>query len=278
MGKGKCYVVGTPIGNLEDMTFRGIRVLKEVDLIAAEDTRTTIKLLNYFDIKTKMNSYHKHNEKSQSEILVNKLKEGINIAIVSDAGMPGISDPGFEIINKCIQEDIQVEVIPGPSALLCGLVISGIDTSKFFFEGFLPKENKERSNILTKLKYVEETIILYEAPHKLLKTLEDIKNNIGDRRISIAREITKRHQEVFRGIITEAIEYFINNEPKGEFVLIVEGCNILNNDIEDWQNISIEEHLAYYLKDGLSKKDAVKLISKDRGIPKKEVYQYIMIK
>ncbi|MFZ7133481.1 MAG: 16S rRNA (cytidine(1402)-2'-O)-methyltransferase [Eubacteriales bacterium] len=278
MKKGICYLVGTPIGNLEDMTYRGVRILKEVDLIAAEDTRNTIKLLNYFQINNKMISYHQHNENYQSDVLIENILEGKSIAVVTDAGMPGISDPGYEIVCKCIQEEIDIVVVPGPSALLSALVLSGMSTSTFYFGGFLSINKKERKSTLVKLKFMEETIILYEAPHKILRTLNDVMGELGNRNIAVAREMTKKYEETLRGSISQVIEHFTIQEPRGEFVIVIEGMCQEQNTKEDWDNISIEEHLEYYLNHNVEKKEAIKLIAKDRNTPKKEIYEILMKK
>lgn len=276
--KGICYLVATPIGNLEDISYRAVRILKEVDIIAAEDTRNTIKLLNYYNITTKLTSYHQHNEVEKSLYLLGLIQKGANIAVVSDAGMPGISDPGYEMVLTCISNEVEIQVIPGASAMISALVISGVDTSKFTFEGFLSKDKKERKNTLTKLMFTEETIILYESPHRLLNTLGELKETLGNRNISIVRELTKLNEEIIRGDISRAINYFTLNSPRGEFVIIIEGNKEKDNNIDDWQNISLDEHLEYYLNKNVERKDAVKLIAKDRGIPKRIIYEKFMKK
>ncbi|MFZ7119719.1 MAG: 16S rRNA (cytidine(1402)-2'-O)-methyltransferase [Eubacteriaceae bacterium] len=276
--KGKCYLVATPIGNLEDISYRAVRILKEVDIIAAEDTRNTIKLLNYYNISTKLTSYHQHNEVEKSSYLVDLIQKGSNIAIVSDAGMPGISDPGYEMVLTCISNEVEIQVIPGASAMISALVISGVDSSKFTFQGFLSKDKKERKKTLTKLMFTEETIILYESPHRLLNTLGELKETLGNRNISIVRELTKLNEEIIREDISRAINYFMTNSPRGEFVLVIEGNKEKDNNIDDWQNISLDEHLEYYLNKNVERKDAVKLIAKDRGIPKRIVYEKFMKK
>lgn len=273
-GQGRCYIVATPIGNLEDITFRAVRILNEVDIIACEDTRHTIKLLNHYSIKTKLMSYHKHNEQMRSEYFCDLIKEGKNVAIVSDAGMPAISDPGAIMVKKCIENHISMEVIPGANASITGLVLSGLDTEHFYFAGFLSTNKKLRKASLSKIKFLEATIILYEGPHKVVQTLGDLLNALGNRNVAVARELTKIHEEVYRGNISRAIEHFQQEVPRGEFVIVVEGY--VQTDILDWQDISLEQHLEYYLKQDVSRKDAVKLISRDRGIPKKEVYEKIM--
>lgn len=272
MNKGLLYICPTPIGNLEDITLRTLRVLKEVDLIAAEDTRHTLKLLNHYNIKKPLISYHEHNKKSKGEVLLRKLNEGMQIALVTDAGMPGISDPGEDIIRLCIEEGIDVVALPGPTASILALVLSGLPTDKFVFEGFLPSKKQDRIKELERLKTEERTIILYEAPHRILALLQDIFNILGDRKISISRELTKIHEETFRGSIAEAIERFKESKPKGEFVLVLEGGLALEDDL--YEDISIKEHIRkYMMEEGLSKKDAVRRVAKERNIPKNQVYK-----
>ena len=274
---GKLYLVPTPIGNLQDITLRALNVLNSVDEIAAEDTRTSLKLLNHFDIKKSLFSYHKHNEQGKSLDIINKLKSGINIALITDAGTPGISDPGSIIVSKCIEEGIAFEVLPGATAITTALVYSGLDTTKFIFRGFLPRENKERKPIIEEIKNIRDTIVLYEAPHRLLNTLEYIKENIGNRKIAVCRELTKLHEEIYRGTLEEALEYFIENRPRGEFVLVIEGKSdelIKSEEESKWNSLSIEEHLIQTIESGINKKEAIKIVAKERGIAKKEVYKY----
>lgn len=274
---GKLYLVPTPIGNLKDITLRALEVLESVDLIAAEDTRTSLKLLNYFNIKKPLFSYHMHNEQGKSENIINKLKEGINIALITDAGTPGISDPGAIVALKCIEENIDFEVLPGATAITTALVYSGLDTSKFVFRGFLPRENKERNPIIEELKNVRDTIIIYEAPHRLLSTLEFLLENLGDRKISACRELTKLHEEIYRNSISKTIQYFSENRPRGEFVLVIEGKTDKEIKAEKealWSDLTVEEHLVKVINMGIDKKEAIKIVSKERGIPKKEVYKY----
>jgi 16S rRNA (cytidine1402-2'-O)-methyltransferase len=274
---GKLYLVPTPIGNLKDITLRALEVLNNVDIIAAEDTRQSLKLLNHFNIKKSLISYHQHNEQGRSENIIDKLKEGLNIAIITDAGTPGISDPGSVIIAKCIEEGIGFEVLPGATAITTALVYSGLDTTKFLFRGFLPRENKDRRPIMEELKARTETLIFYEAPHRLLDTLEFLKESLGDRRISICRELTKLHEEILRMSLEEAIRHYKENSPRGEYVLVVEGKReeeIAQEEKAKWENLSVEEHITKYIDEGLSKKDAMKKVSKDRGISKSEVYKY----
>lgn len=274
---GKLYLVPTPIGNLKDITLRALEVLESVDLIAAEDTRTSLKLLNHFNIKKPLFSYHMHNEQGKSEDIINKLKEGINIALITDAGTPGISDPGAIVALKCIEENIDFEVLPGATAIITALVYSGLDTSKFVFRGFLPRENKDRNPIIEELKNVRDTIIIYEAPHRLISTLEFLLENLGDRKISACRELTKLHEEIYRNSISETIKYFNENRPRGEFVLVIEGKTDEEIKAEKealWSDLTIEEHLIKVIEMGIDKKEAIKMVSKERGIPKKEVYKY----
>lgn len=274
---GKLYLVPTPIGNLKDITLRALEVLENADMIAAEDTRQSLKLLNHFNIKKPLFSYHQHNEQSKSEEIINKLKEGVNIALITDAGTPGISDPGSVIVSKCIDEDIAFEVLPGATAITTALVYSGLDTTKFVFRGFLPRENKDRNLVIEEIKNYRETLIIYEAPHRLLSTLEYLKEKLGIRKISICRELTKLHEEIFRGDLNSAIGYFNENRPRGEFVLVVEGKTDEEIRAEKealWKDLSIEEHLLKKIDSGISKKEAIKLVAKERNISKKEVYKY----
>lgn len=277
MEKGKLYLVPTPIGNLKDITLRALEILEYVDIIAAEDTRQSLKLLNNFNIKKSLFSYHKHNEQGKSEDIINKLNDGINIALITDAGTPGISDPGSVIVEKCIEQGIDFEVLPGATAITTALVYSGLDTTKFIFRGFLPRENKERSPIIEEIKYVRDTIILYEAPHRIIDTLEYLLNNLGDRKIAICRELTKLHEEICRGTISSVIKHFTDNRPRGEFVLVIEGKSEKEIQAEKealWIDLTIEEHLIKLIESGIDKKDAIKLVAKERNLPKKEVYKY----
>lgn len=274
---GKLYIVPTPIGNLKDITLRALEVLKEADLIAAEDTRQSIKLLNHYNIKKNLISYHKHNEMVKSEDLISKLIEGKIIALISDAGMPGISDPGSIIIKKCIEENIEFEVLPGATAVITALVYSGLDTSSFLFYGFLPRENKNRNPLIQELKNRQETLIFYEAPHRLIKTLEFLKNNFGNRKMAVCRELTKLHEQIIRDNIEEVINHYKEIEPRGEYVLVIEGKSQEekeNEEKEKWDALTIEEHILMYMKDGFTKKEAIKKVSKDRKMPKSDVYKY----
>lgn len=269
------YLVATPIGNLEDITLRALRILKEVDIIAAEDTRQTAKLLNHYDIKKPMISYHEHNKKSKGEEIIKLLLDGKSVALVSDAGMPSVSDPGEDLVRLCIENSIEVVPIPGPSASLTALSISGLSTSQFVFIGFLPVKGKERNEILEKLANEEKTIILYEAPHRLIDTLKDLRSFVGNRRISISRELTKKFEETIRCNLDEAIEEFSTRNIKGEFVLVLEGKSpeaIERERKQMWADVSIKEHIIMYMDKGLSKKEAIALVAKERGISKKDVY------
>lgn len=277
MDKGILYIVPTPIGNLKDITLRALEVLNDVDLIAAEDTRQTLKLLNHFEIKKTLISYHKYNEKNKSEDIINLINEGKKIALVSDAGMPGISDPGSVIVKCCIEQGVKFEVLPGATAFTTALVYSGLDTTKFLFRGFLPRENKERKPIIQDIINCQETIILYEAPHRLLDTLSFLLSNLGDRKIAVCRELTKLYEEIYRGSISESVNYFQVNKPRGEFVLVIEGKRI--EDIEEekksiWIDLRIEEHILSYINNGISKKEAIKMVAKDRNLPKNEIYKF----
>ncbi|SKA88823.1 16S rRNA (cytidine1402-2'-O)-methyltransferase [Clostridium sp. USBA 49] len=273
---GKLYLVPTPIGNLKDITLRALDVLKSVDLIAAEDTRQTLKLLNHYEIKKQLISYHQHNEKEKSEDIIKRLQNGENIALVTDAGTPGISDPGSVIVSKCIDAGIDFEVLPGATAITTALVNSGLDTTKFLFRGFLPRENKERKIVIEDIKDRTETLIFYEAPHRLLDTLEFLKNNLGNRKISICRELTKLHEEILRLTLQESVEYYKYNLPRGEYVLVVEGKSQEEIQLEEkakWENISVKEHINKYIEEGLSKKEAIKKVAKDRNVSKSEIYK-----
>ena len=270
--KGILYIVATPIGNLEDITIRAINILKEVDCIAAEDTRHTLRLLNHLEISKPLISYHSHNEETKSDILLEKLKNGENIALVSDAGTPGICDPGEEIICKCIEEKIKIVPIPGACAIVNALICSGLDTKKFLFLGFLSINKKIRKEELEKIKNSQETIIIYEAPHKLKETLKDLSNILENRKITIARELTKIHEEFVRGTAKELLETF--QEVKGEMVLIIEKNQVkIKTNEEILANLTLEEHYNYYAEKGFEKKEIIKKIAKDRNLPKNEIYQ-----
>lgn len=270
---GKLYLVATPIGNLEDITLRALRILKEVDIIAAEDTRNTLKLLNHFEIKKPLISNHRHNEDDREDVLINKLKEGKNIAVVSDAGTPGISDPGEVIVKKAIEENIQVIPIPGACAAINALIASGLDTKEFTFFGFLPLNKKLRKEKLEEIKNESKTSIIYEAPHKIKDSLKDLKTVIGNRKVVLAREITKIHEEFIRGNIDDIIDKC--DDLKGEMILLIEAGEkeILENVLN---NLSLEEHYNVYEKQGLDKKEIIKKIAKDRGVNKNEIYKYFI--
>lgn len=278
---GTLYLCATPIGNLEDITFRVLRTLKEADLIAAEDTRNTIKLLNHFEIKTPMTSYHEYNKVDKAAYLVNKLIEGTNIALVTDAGTPGISDPGEEIVRQAYEAGIRVTSLPGACACITALTLSGLSTRRFAFEAFLPTDKKERKAILNSLITETRTTIIYEAPHHLLSTLEELYNTIGDRKITLCRELTKLHETVQLMTISSAITYYRENQPKGEYVMVISGRTLKELEEEkqqSWEQISIDEHMDIYLSKGLDKKEAMKKVAKDRGISKRDVYQALLSK
>lgn len=269
----KLYLVATPIGNLSDITSRALEVLEMVDYIAVEDTRVSIKLLNHYNIKKRMIAYHEHNKYEKAVDIINLIKEGNNIAYISDAGTPGISDPGLELVKEAIKEEVVVTSIPGAVAFINALIISGEDTRRFVFEGFLPYENKKRIEILEELEKETRTIILYEAPHKLKKTLQDIKNIFGNRYICLVKELTKTYETVYRGYIDD-----IELEPKGEFVIIIRGKSkevIKEEEIKKFENKSEIELYNQYISDGLDKKEALKLVAKNKGISKREVYKII---
>ncbi|MGN0153600.1 MAG: 16S rRNA (cytidine(1402)-2'-O)-methyltransferase [Lachnospiraceae bacterium] len=276
---GMLYICATPIGNLEDITLRTLRVLKEVDLIAAEDTRNSIKLLNHFEIKTPMTSYHEYNKYDKAKVLVGKMAAGVNVALITDAGTPAISDPGEELVRQCHEAGIEVTSLPGPSAFVTALTISGQATRRFCFEAFLPYDKKERAQILEELKKETRTILIYEAPHKLKKTLRDLYEVLGDRKISLCRELTKKHETNFRTTIAGAIAFYEEQEPKGEFVLVIEGISreeVKTEEMQAFLSMSIPEHVEYYMKQGMDKKEAMKQAAKDRGVGKREIYQALL--
>jgi 16S rRNA (cytidine1402-2'-O)-methyltransferase len=277
MNYGTLYVVPTPIGNLKDITLRALEVLEAADLIAAEDTRQSLKLLNHFNIKKPLLSYHKFNEQNKSGNIIELLKEGKNIALVSDAGTPGISDPGSVIIKKCIEEKIEFVVLPGATAVTTALVYSGLDTDKFVFLGFFPRETKDRKKLVAEISDRVETLIMYEAPHRLLETLDYLRESIGNRDLAVCRELTKLHEEIFRGNLREASEHFGAKQIKGEIVLVIRGKSkeeIRQEKRAEWENMSIQEHIISYMDKGYSKKESIKLVSSDRGMPKSEIYKY----
>lgn len=278
---GMLYLCATPIGNLEDITFRVVETLKKVDLIAAEDTRNSIKLLNYFEIKVPMTSYHEFNKVEKAKVLVKKMQEGTNIALITDAGTPGISDPGEELVRQAYEAGINVTSLPGAAACILALTLSGLPTRRFSFEAFLPTDKKERAMVLDEMERETKTIIMYEAPHRLKKTLVELLHKIGDRKIALCKELTKKHENAFLTTISQAVEYYESNEPRGEYVLVIEGKkqeDVIKEQQQQWEEISIEEHMKIYLKKELSKKDAMKAVAKDRGISKRDVYQYLLLK
>ena len=276
---GTLYLCATPIGNLEDITFRVLRTLKEVDLIAAEDTRNSIKLLNHFEIKTPMTSYHEFNKIEKAYQLVAKLKEGQNIALITDAGTPGISDPGEDIVRICYEEGVPVTSLPGAAACITALTMSGRPTRRFAFEAFLPRDKKERAAVLEELKNETRTIIIYEAPHHLVKTITELMNALGDRELTVCRELTKKHEEKRQTTFSELLEYSKEHEPRGEYVLIICGRSreeLVKEQQESWESMSLEEHMQLYEAQGVSHKEAMKLVAKDRGISKRDVYQALL--
>ena len=276
---GKLYLCATPIGNLEDMTYRVVRTLGEVDLIAAEDTRNSIKLLNHFEIKTPMTSYHEYNKIEKGRKLVEKLQEGLNIALITDAGTPGISDPGEELVKMCYEAGIEVTSLPGAAACITALTLSGLSTRRFAFEAFLPTDKKEKQSILKELEKDTRTIIIYEAPHRLVRTLQELLEILGNRKVTVCRELTKKHEMAFATTLEEAYSYYESNEPKGECVLVIEGKSrqeLKQEEVAKWEEMRIEEHMDYYLQQGIDKKEAMKMVAKDRGITKRDVYQQLL--
>lgn len=275
---GTLYLCATPIGNLEDITYRVVRILGEVDLIAAEDTRNSIRLLNHFQIRTPMTSYHEHNKYDKGRKLVEKLLEGKNIALITDAGTPGISDPGEELVKMCCEADITVTSLPGAAACITALTVSGLPTRRFAFEAFLPTDKKEREKTLDELAGETRTIVLYEAPHRLVKTLRLLAEKLGDRKASVCRELTKKHETVYRTSLLEAALYYEENEPKGECVIVIKGRSReeLEREMrEAWENMSIEAHVEHYLSQGYDKKEAMKKAGKDRGVSRRDIYNYL---
>lgn len=277
---GTLYLCATPIGNLDDITIRVLNTLQSVDLIAAEDTRNSIKLLNHFEIKTPMTSYHEYNKYDKARYLVDKIKEGMNVAVITDAGTPGISDPGEEIARQCIEAGIRVTSLPGPAACITALTMSGRATGRFCFEAFLPADKKERRVILEELAKETRTIILYEAPHHLVKTLTELKDYLGgERNLTLCKELTKRYENAFLTTIEEAIAYYGKEEPRGEFVLVIEGRNqedIIKEKQDSFLSMTLQEHMEMYLSQGMDKKEAMKKVAKDRGISKRDVYQELL--
>ncbi len=276
---GTLYLVATPIGNLEDMTYRAVRILSEVDLIAAEDTRNSIKLLNHFEIKTPMTSYHEYNKYDKAAVLVEKLLSGANIAVITDAGTPGISDPGEELVKQALAAGIRVSAIPGACACITALISSGLSTKRFAFEAFLPYDKKERAELVEELKTETRTIVLYEAPHRLKKTLSELLEALGDRRIAIARELTKKYETIEAMTLSEAIAFYMETDPRGEYVLVIEGLSRKDLQAEkqkEFEVMSVEEHVGMYVKEGMTKKEAIKQAATDRGVPKRDIYNVVM--
>lgn len=277
--KGMLYLCATPIGNLEDITLRVLRILKEADLIAAEDTRNSIKLLNHFEIKTPMTSYHEYNKIEKGQKLVEKMLEGTTVALITDAGTPGISDPGEELVSMCHEAGVPVTALPGACACITALTISGRPTRRFSFEAFLPTDKKERQAVLAEMKEETRTLIVYEAPHRLVKTLNELFQAFGDRNITVCRELTKKYETAFLTTLSEACSYYTENAPKGECVLVIEGKTreqIKNEAQAEWEKLTIEEHMDHYMNQGIEKKEAMKKVAKDRGISKRDVYQALL--
>ena len=277
---GTLYLCATPIGNLEDITFRVLRTLKEVDLIAAEDTRNSIKLLNHFEIKTPMTSYHEFNKIEKAYQLVDKLKAGQNIALITDAGTPGISDPGEEIVRICYEEGVAVTSLPGAAACITALTMSGRPTRRFAFEAFLPRDKKQRQEVIEQLKNETRTIVMYEAPHHLIKTVSELYKALGDRELTVCRELTKKHEEKMQTTFSELLEYSKEHEPRGEYVLVICGRNpeeIKKEKQLSWESMSIEEHMQMYESQGIDHKEAMKLVAKDRGVSKRDIYQQLLV-
>lgn len=276
---GTLFLCATPIGNLEDITFRVLRTLKEADLIAAEDTRHSIKLLNHFEIKTPMTSYHEFNKYDKADYLIEKLLEGLNIALITDAGTPGISDPGEELVKKAYEAGIHVTSLPGPAACITALTLSGLSTRRFAFEAFLPQDKKEKQRILEQLKNETRTVIIYEAPHRLIKTLKELRECLGNRKVTLLRELTKTHETVFGGTMEDILSFYEEKEPKGECVIVIEGKStqeILEEKKEQWENVSLPDHMEQYMIKGMSKKEAMKAVANDLGITKREVYKKLL--
>ncbi len=276
---GKLFICATPIGNLEDITLRVLNTLKEVDLIAAEDTRHSIKLLNHFEIKTPMTSYHEFNKYDKAAYLVEQMRSGLNVALITDAGTPAISDPGEELVRQCHAAGIEMTSLPGAAACVTALTVSGLSTRRFAFEAFLPADKKERQKIVDELKNETRTIIIYEAPHHIVKTLKFLCDELGERNITICRELTKKHEEIWVTTFTKALERYENEEPKGEFVVVIEGrsrAELEEAERSSWENISISEHMQMYLDKGIDKKEAMKLVAKERGVSKRDIYQSLI--
>lgn len=277
--QGTLYLCATPIGNLEDMTFRAVRVLKEADLIAAEDTRNSIRLLNHFEIHTPMTSYHEYNKFDKGRELVARLQKGENIALITDAGMPGISDPGEELVKMCAEAGITVTALPGACACVTALTLSGLGTRRFAFEAFLPSDKRERRTVLEGLRDETRTIVLYEAPHRLVRTLEELLETLGNRRMSVCRELTKKHETIFRTDLENALAHYQTEEPRGECVLVLEGktAEELQREKQDaWKEMTPEEHVSMYEAQGIARKEAMRLAARDRGVSRREIYQALL--
>ena len=278
---GMLYLCATPIGNLGDMTPRVVETLRSVDIIAAEDTRNSIKLLNHFEIKTSMTSYHEYNRVEKADYLIEQMRQGKDVALITDAGTPAVSDPGEVLVAKCHEAGITVTSLPGAAACITALTLSGLGTRRFCFEAFLPSDKKERAQILEELKEESRTMILYEAPHHLVRTLQELYEALGNRRLTLCRELTKKFETVLPTTIEDALLMYENEEPRGEYVLVIEGKSLKQKKEEQytaWQSMSIEEHMAYYEKEGMDEKSAMKQVAKDRGVPKREIYQYLLSK
>lgn len=276
---GTLYLCATPIGNLEDMTYRVVRTLQEVDVIAAEDTRNSIKLLNHFDIHTPMTSYHEYNKIEKGRALVKRLLEGQNIALITDAGTPGISDPGEELVRMCHESGVAVTSLPGACACVTALTVSGLPTRRFCFEAFLPTDKKERRAVLAGLQNETRTTIIYEAPHRLLKTLQELLEVLGNRRLTVCRELTKKHETVFLTTLEEAVAFYGQQEPRGECVLVMEGrsrTSVEEEKQKEFQEMSLQEHMKLYEDQGMDHKSAMKQVAKDRGVGKREIYQALL--
>lgn len=275
---GILYLCATPIGNLGDMTPRVVETLNSVDIIAAEDTRNSIKLLNYFDIHTPMTSYHEYNKVDKAKQLVGQLRSGRNIALITDAGTPAISDPGEVLVRMCHENGVKVTSLPGAAACITALTMSGLSTRRFCFEGFLPSDKREKAMVLSELKEESRTVVMYEAPHHLVRTLQELYDAVGDRKITLCRELTKKFESVMPTTLKMAIEYYAEEEPKGEYVLVLEGKSReekRKEQIAAWETMSIEEHMKYYEEQGMDKKSAMKQVAKDRGVGKREIYAHL---
>lgn len=276
---GKLYLCATPIGNLEDITLRVLRTLKEVDLIAAEDTRNSIHLLNHFEIRTPLTSYHEYNRIEKAYQLVEKMRAGKNVALITDAGTPGISDPGEDLVRICYEQGIEVTSLPGPAACITALTLSGLPTRRFAFEAFLPREKKEREAVLEELKTDTRTVVIYEAPHHLISTLKDLHFALGERKIAICRELTKRFETAFRTTLSEASAWYETHEARGECVIVMEGrsrAELVREQQQSWERLSVKEHMEHYLSQGMDRKNAMKQVAKDRGVGKREIYQQLL--